>query len=83
MGPEVEIFTFCQKGHFFVVMNRVVASEFQRVKRERDTLQERCDALQAMVGSLQVQLELYAEVMHGKYERTKVRKRRKHVPRSK
>jgi len=60
-------------------MNGVVASEFQRVKRERDTLQQRCDALQAMVGSLQVQLELYAQVMHGKFENTKVRKRRKHV----
>jgi hypothetical protein len=62
--------------YFFESMNRV---EFQRAKRHRDTLHERCDALQAMVGSLQLQLELYAEVMHGKHERTKVHKRHKQV----
>lgn len=46
-----------------------------KLKRERDTLQDRCDALQAMVGSLELQLALYAEIMSDKH-RAKCRRKR-------
>jgi hypothetical protein len=56
-------------------MNGVVASEFRKVKRARDTLQEQCDELQAMVGSLQLQLSLYAGIMKERHLEEKNRKK--------
>ena len=50
-------------------MNGVVA-----LKREREN---KCDALQAMVGSLKLQLSLYAQIMNERHEEEKRRKRKK------
>lgn len=51
------------------IMNGVVA-----LKREREN---KCDALQAMVGSLKLQLSLYAQIMNERHEEEKRRKRKK------
>lgn len=47
------------------------------LKRERDALQDKCDELQAMVGSLKLQLCLYAHIMNEQYQAERKRKKNK------